>query len=147
VWHTVAMGRGAVGGGLQDPALVADALASLAVRVLNGEEPSRIPIRHIATHVAEFDWRQLDRWGIDESRVPASSVVRFRTPGIWERYRPYVLAGLSILLLQTVLIGTLLLQRSRRIRTEASLRASHDEVQTLAGRVIAAQEAERTRIA
>jgi PAS domain S-box-containing protein len=137
IWHTVAMGRGVVGGSLHSTALIADALASLAVRVLNGEDPASIPTRKIDANVVEFDWRQLNRWGIGERLVPPGSVVRFRVPGVWERYRPYILAGLSVLLLQTVLIGGLLLQRARRMRTEARLKENQQRYQlaTAAGAV------------
>lgn len=137
IWHAVGMGRGVVGGSLQSPALMADSLASLALRVLNGENPASIPVRNIDTNVTEFDWRQMNRWRIDERRVPPGSAVRFRVPGVWERYRPYILAGLSLLLLQTVLIGGLLLQRSRRMRTEARLRENQQRYQlaTAAGAV------------
>ena len=33
-----------------------------------------------------FDWRQLQRWGIDESRLPPGSEIRFRVPTVWELY-------------------------------------------------------------
>ena len=36
-----------------------------------------------ANHI---DWRQLRRWRIDEAGVPAGALVRFREPGIWDRY-------------------------------------------------------------
>ena len=32
-----------------------------------------------------FDWRELQRWGIPESRLPAGSVVRYRGPSLWQR--------------------------------------------------------------
>ena len=52
--------------------------------------------------VPMFDWRQLQRWGISESQLPL------------------VGAGL-VLVLQTLLIGALILQRGRRRRTELAL--------------------------
>ena len=61
---------------------------------------------------------------------------------------------MTMLAIQSALIAGLLLQRRRRRRaevalrdSESALRRSHYEVQTLAGRLIAAQEAERARIA
>ena len=30
-----------------------------------------------------FDWRELQRWGIPESRLPPGSVVRYRAPSLW----------------------------------------------------------------
>ena len=45
------------------------------------------------------------------------------------------------------MIGNLLLHRARRRRAEADLKESYDRTQDLAGRLITAQEAERSRIA
>jgi PAS domain S-box-containing protein len=136
-WHTVGIDHGIVGGSLQSPERVASSIASVALRVLSGESPDRIPVTNIDANVTELDWRQLRRWGIDERLVPPGGVVRYRVPGAWERYRPYILAGLSLLLLQTALIGGLLLQRSRRRRTEARLSENQKryELATAAGAV------------
>ena len=38
-------------------------------------------------NVEQVDWRQLQRWGISEARVPAGAVVRFREPSVWDRYQ------------------------------------------------------------
>ena len=46
-----------------------------------------------------YDWRELTRWGISESRLPPGSVVLFRQPTAWQRYRRHVIAaaaGLSV---------------------------------------------------
>jgi signal transduction histidine kinase len=37
--------------------------------------------------VAKVDWRQLERWQIEEERLPSGSVVTFRTPSVFEQYR------------------------------------------------------------
>ena len=34
-----------------------------------------------------FDWRELQRWGIPESRLPPDAEVRFRPPSLWEQHR------------------------------------------------------------
>ena len=73
---------------------------------------------------------------------------------MWERYRAYILGGTVLVGLQTALIVGLVLQRIRRRRTDVALRESEqrfrvsaEQNQDLAGRLINAQEAERTRIA
>jgi signal transduction histidine kinase len=48
---------------------------------------------------------------------------------------------------QTALIVGLLVQRTRRRRAESDLRASFDRVREIGGRLLSAQETERTRIA
>ena len=34
-----------------------------------------------------FDWRQLQRWGIDEDRLPPGSIIRFRELTMWQQYK------------------------------------------------------------
>ena len=81
-------------------------------------------------------------------------MIQFREQGLWDQYRWYVVGAVTVCAVQSALIGGLLLHRGRRRRAEnalqhsqSALRASTDQVQTLAGRLIAAQEAERKRIA
>jgi signal transduction histidine kinase len=123
------------------------AVSSLAIRVLNGERAESIPVESPNLHVSQVDWRQLTRWGISESRVPAGVAVLFRQPTVFEEYRTYIFGTIGLVVLQTLLIGGLLIQRERRRRAEQSLRESNAQIQDLAGRLISAQEAERSRIA
>ena len=65
-----------------------------------------------------FDWRELQRWGIPESRLPPGSVVRYRAPSLWSEYRGTVLSAVGVLALQSLLIVGLLYQRRARQRAE-----------------------------
>src|SRR5690606_6234693 len=62
-------------------------------------------------------------------------------------YRGYIVGAVALMLSQTALIAGLLVQRRRRRRADAALRLSYQQNQDLAGRLITAQEVERTRIA
>ena len=98
--------------------------ARIAARVLQGESPRSIPVTTVHSYTYEFDWRQLQRWRIKESSLPAGSVIRFREPTLLERYRGYAIGGGIIVGAQMLLIGGLLVQRSRRQRAEGALRHS-----------------------
>ncbi len=50
-----------------------------------------------------FDWREMQRWGISESRLPPGSEIFFRDPTAWERYRKEILAICAALLAQVAL--------------------------------------------
>ena len=63
-----------------------------------------------------------------------------RQDGIWTTHKQTILVAGAVLLGQFFLIGSLMVQRRQRRRSDAALR-------DLAGRLIAAQEAERTRLA
>jgi PAS domain S-box-containing protein len=78
-----------------------------------------------------FDDRQLRRWGIRHSQLPAGSNVRFQQPGFWERYWGYVIAALAFAAVQTAFIAALLVQRSLRRKTEERNQAILDVVPDL----------------
>jgi len=81
------LGLGSIGGRLfQDSELGAQA-ARTAIRILRGENAGSIPPREFETTAPVFDGRELKRWGIREELLPPGSVVQFREPSLWERYR------------------------------------------------------------
>ena len=153
-WHNVAIGHGVVGGRLFSNEIVAAKAAELTLRILRGEKADDIPIATLDPTITVVDWRELRRWNIDEARVPAGATVIFREPSLWDQYRGYMLGALALIALQTALIASLTLQGSRRRRAERKMReqqclleASHRQISELVGRLIAAQETERSRIA
>ena len=153
-WVDSTIGHGVVGGRMKVQEMETAAIARLALRVLRGEAADRIPPAVVNLNVAQVDWRQLQRWGINEARIPAGTVIRFREPGVWDHYRTYILGALSLLLAQSCLIGLLLVQARRRRRAEEQVRgsekkllASHERIRDLGGRLLRAQEVERSRIA
>ena len=139
-----AVGTGAVGGHVVSFEAHGRTAAELALRVLAGERP---PPTEAGTNVPMVDARQLARWHLDARRLPAGSVLRFREPSLWDQHRWYVMGAVSALLVQSGLIGGLLVHRAQRRRAQARLAESVTQIQTLAGRLITAQEEERRRIA
>jgi signal transduction histidine kinase len=121
-WVNSAMDRGIVGGALKNQLAEVTALGQLALRVLYGETPDTIPVSSPDLTVIEVDWRQLRRWGINETRVPAGTVVRFQGPSLWRDYRREVLAVVAGLVIQSLLIAGLLFQRRARRRAEVDSR-------------------------
>jgi signal transduction histidine kinase len=153
-WVDSVMEHGVVGGSLKSQAAEAQAIGQLALRVLRGERADSIPVSTLDLNVSQVDWRQLRRWGISEARVPAGTLVRFREPSAWDRYKPYILGALAVLLAQSALIAGLLVQRARRRQAEMKLqarerelRSSYDRIRDLGRRLLNAQEDERARIA
>ena len=123
------LGRGIVGGHLYSLDAHGEEAARLALRILSGIPASAIPVVERASSIDAFDWRQLKRWGIDESRLPAGSVVRFRETSSWERHRRTIVIVAVVLLLETALILALLVERRMRRRTQSALRESEARAQ------------------
>ena len=153
-WIDSTIDHGVVGGSMQRQQAAIEAVSALTLRVLGGEPAESIPIMALQTNVSQVDWRQLRRWGIDEGRVPAGTVVRFREDGPWQRYKNYILGAAALLLAETALIVALVVQAVRRRKAEALLRRSQVElrrgaerIRDLGRRLFGAQEAERSRIA
>ncbi len=123
-WHESALGHGIVGGRLHSSLNDARETARLAARILRGESADTLPVRTVDSYTYRFDWRQLQRWNISESSLPAGSTIFYREPTLLERYRGYVIGGALVVCAQMFLIGGLLIQRSRRQRAEGALRHS-----------------------
>ncbi|MEO8739244.1 MAG: ATP-binding protein [Casimicrobiaceae bacterium] len=74
------------------------------------------------------DWRQIRRWGIDESALPPNSAVRFREPSVWEKYRWQIVTIALAIFLQSLLIASLLVQRQRRRKAELAAQQQRVEL-------------------
>jgi signal transduction histidine kinase len=97
--------------------LVADSsrqTAAVAIRILSGEKPSEIKVPVLQFASPMFDWRQMQRWGISESRLPLGSKIYFRVPSVWEQYRWQIALIFSVIFIQAALIGGLLYEHRRR---------------------------------
>lgn len=122
------LGMGAIGGRLfQDSELGAQG-ARTAIRILRGEQAGRIPVQTIEAPHPIYDWRELQRWGISEASLPAGSVIQFREPSFWERYRWLVVGTVLFCLLQAALIIGLLVNRAARKRSDQVLRESEERM-------------------
>ncbi|MGB8435272.1 MAG: sensor histidine kinase [Burkholderiales bacterium] len=91
--------------------LVREALAGRAPGP--GRAVSSVPSRCIA------DARALQRWSLDEWRLPSGCEIRFADRPLWRRYWWQIALTLALIAGQAMLIATLLAQRRRRRIAEA----------------------------
>jgi len=108
------LGHGILGGVLVSYEEQARQAGALALRILRGERLGPADIVRRLPNAAAFDARQLDRWGIRESALPPSSVVRFRGRSVWSEYKWHALATLAVVIAQSLLLTGLLLERRQR---------------------------------
>lgn len=105
---------GVVGGPMTSPVEGARSTAAVAVRMLSSEKPDSIHVPPIAFATPKYDWRELQRWNISESRLPPGSEVVFRELSLWQTY-PWQLSLIAAaVLLQAGLIVVLLHERQLR---------------------------------
>jgi signal transduction histidine kinase len=146
-------GTGVVGGMIKGSRAAGSRLGEIARQILDGARPDDIPVGTVPA-TPTFDWRQVQRWGIDPALIPVGADIQFRMPTVWESYRGYIVAAVTLLLMQTALITALLVQRRHRRRaegelrqSEAALRKSYERNRDLGARLLQAKEAEHARIA
>jgi PAS domain S-box-containing protein len=111
-------GLGPIGGRLYQNSDIGTQGARTAVRILRGESPRSIPPQVFEDATPVFDWRELQRWGVSEARLPTGSIIQFRQPSFWERYWMRITGAALFGLLQTALIVGLLVNRARRRQGE-----------------------------
>jgi signal transduction histidine kinase len=146
--------RGAiVGGRVTSFSAGAPAATDIALRFLRGESPKNVPSVVVPNYYL-FDWKEMRRWRLDLSRVPAGSVVMNRTPDLWQEYWRIILGVLTILLLQAAILMYLLIERRKRRRAQQALeddiverKKAEASLIDLSSRLINAQEDEQSRIA
>ena len=114
------LGNGIVGGYLQGPVMNGRKAAELVVRIMKGTRAQDIPFSPAPTALM-FDWRELKRWGISESSLPPGSVISFRQLTFWEHYKWQIVGVLTVISLQAIFIGVLLVERKRRRRAKDAL--------------------------
>jgi signal transduction histidine kinase len=124
------VGFGATGGFVLNNVAYGKEVAALALRILDGAGVAN-PVAVTEFTNPIFDWRQLQRWHIKESTLPAGSEIRFRPPSMWEQYSTQILTACAVILIQTALIGWLVYEHRRRHLAEVQARNSMAELTQL----------------
>jgi hypothetical protein len=122
------VGRGIVGGYVHSLSAHGVEAAKLALQVLAGTEASRPPVAEVLTNKILFDWRQLRRWGISESKLPVGSEIWFRESSAWGQYKLQIMAITAAILAQALLIAWLIRERRYRRRAESTARETFSEL-------------------
>jgi signal transduction histidine kinase len=94
----------------------------MAVAILGGARPEAVPVERTTDSQPTVDWRALERFQLTGSDLPADTVVLHRPGSAWVAYRGRILAGLAVVLVQSGLIATLLVERRNRRRAELQTR-------------------------
>jgi signal transduction histidine kinase len=114
---------GAVAGSAQSYAAFGRLIAEQVRRALAGgsADPSRILLEAPSRCVA--DARALQRWSLDERRLPNDCEIRFKDVPIWRQYWWAIALTLAIVAAQAALIVALLSQHRRRRLAELAEQA------------------------
>jgi len=118
------MGTGVVGGRVLSYEQIGRQAGEILGRLFDGQ-PGWQRMPKAPASVLQVDWRQIKRWGIDPEQIPSDAVVSFRPPTLWQAYRNAVLGAVTVIVLLSVLVASLLLERLRRRRAEITMQKQH----------------------
>ena len=122
-----ALGYGSVGGRLTTIEAYGRETAVIVLRVLSGEKAASIEPVVMSDNPPMFDWRELKRWGMDESALPPGEYSSaFKKTSLWEVYRWWVIGTFSFICLQTLLIALLMNNLDKRRRADANLKRAQE---------------------
>jgi signal transduction histidine kinase len=133
------LGHGIVGGDLMNFREQGKVTARIISELLDGKKAGDIPVENLPS-MYMFDWNQLKRWHIPETRLPYGSAILFREPSLWERSKWIWITTLLIVLTLSALAAYL--QYSQK-----QLKLAKEKERHLSGQMIHAEEQERRRIA
>ena len=125
------VGRGTVGGQVRINTGNATRAAEMALQIMNGERAQDIAVE-TTNVVPMFDWRELQRWGIDEDLLPPGSIVEFRVSSVWDEYKWHFVGMLMLFIFQAAVITGLVINRRHRKRAEEALRESERRFRNMA---------------
>ena len=125
------LGRGIVGGKLYGSATQGAGAAELVLRSLSDAAAQGAQILQPPVNKLQFDWRQLQRWGISESQLPAGSEIRFRDAGVWARYKLLIFGIVAAILVQSGLITWLIYEHRQRSVAEVQSRNAMAELASM----------------
>jgi signal transduction histidine kinase len=121
------LGSGAIGGYLLKAGPIGAEAGRFALRIINGENAANIPVTKADVVRPIFDWRQLERWGVKASALPAHSEIRFRPPPA-EIHYGWVAAYIAGAILGIGAIILIVYERRKRLEAEDASRRRISEL-------------------
>jgi len=128
-YYDGALGFGIVGGSMANWTGQQDMMGRIARQLLLGEPGKESLMMHPpVTSACIFDWREMKRWRLEVELLPKGCEVQFRQATLWEQFHREVLITLGVLLIQSLLIIALVVQRQRRQRAELELQGQRSQL-------------------
>jgi PAS domain S-box-containing protein len=125
------LGRGIVGGMLTSGFQQGKSAADIAFRILKGENAATIPVVKKSPNLYMFDYRELERFGIKQVRLPKGSIIINEPDTFYSRYKNVIFATSAIIFVLSIIIFTLLVNISLRNRYEIALKKSEEKYRDL----------------
>jgi PAS domain S-box-containing protein len=119
------LGHGVVGGNMDAYETLGKQAADLGFELMSGRQVETVSVASSGNFV---DWRQLQRWGLEKSRLPPDALLRFKEPSLWQRRRWQIIGIFALFIAQSALITALLVQARRRLHAERKALESEERM-------------------
>jgi PAS domain S-box-containing protein len=126
------VGKGIVGGHVISYSTEGARTARAVLRILNGEKSGNPDSPEDGGNRYILDARELRRWGISEDLLPPGSDVRYKDFSLWESYRWQIVAVVSVLIVQALLITALVISLRKQRRADRALQEAESKYRTVA---------------
>ncbi len=131
VWD-FALGHGIVGGYLVSGFTQGATIARIALGILNGESMDQIPVNTDSPRRFMFDFKQLQRFDVDERLLPPDSVIINKPTTLYVEHKRVVWLALAVFTILSSVILILAINVRRRRRAERSLRTNQQRFRDFA---------------
>ena len=125
------LGYGIVGGKLTSGYTEGQRAAKMAIRILNGESPQTIAVEKQTQSQYLFDYKALEKWNINVSRLPEGSLVIDRPISFYEQNTGLIWTIIIGFVLMLFVIAFLLFNNNQRRAAQEQLALSNKELQDI----------------
>lgn len=125
------LGGGIVGGVLTNGQAHGLNAARMALAIMQGESPEKIPVLLKSPNLPMFDYLQIRKYGISEKDLPKTSLVINKPISLYEEYKIIVWSLLTVFTLLLGLVISLSVNILRRRQMEKELKRHRDHLEEL----------------
>ena len=125
------LGGGIVGGMLTSGYSQGKTAAGMALRIINGDKVSDIPLVRKSPNRVMFDYAQLKKFGVSNYRLPKESTIINLPDSFYSRYKTFILGIGATIFSLSLIIFVLLVNISQRRKVEKALRESEEKYRDL----------------
>ena len=134
------VGEGLFGGKMISYEEMASVAANTAIEVMNGKEINIIPMITETPYYYMFDYNLIQKYGIDESKIPEEAILINKKVHPLEKYRLYIFGALGIMTVLSLFVLVLMFENKKLKRMQRDLSTSHDELTSTYEELTASEE-------
>ncbi len=108
---------------------------NLGVRVLQGADPSQIPLLRVGPNRMLLDYRVLRRFGISDRDIPLEAELVGEPDSFWYRNRRFLLRIAALILAETTLLVVLFINILHRRRMQRALAEREEDLRVTLGSI------------